>query len=242
MFCPRCARENDDGARFCRRCGLSLRLIPEALEGMRTEDSASGRWKAAWIGGIALLLCAGCASLGYFYDASEFSVPTGIRLFGSYLTGASMFATAAAMAYFMLHPSVQIGYRERIKEMAFGVALLLGAGGVAIGLQTVQLPMLGLALAILMLVVAVPTIVMAGRAVAGAQRRATEEAEEAEEAEEEETHEAESITDRIDARREAWQLEPPPSVVSTALDDAPDVVVPEDAVDTARLPPNRVRD
>jgi len=33
MYCPRCAAQNGDDARFCRVCGANLRLIPQALTG-----------------------------------------------------------------------------------------------------------------------------------------------------------------------------------------------------------------
>jgi hypothetical protein len=33
MFCPKCAAQNLDGARYCRSCGANLSLIPQALSG-----------------------------------------------------------------------------------------------------------------------------------------------------------------------------------------------------------------
>ncbi len=33
MFCPKCATENIDGARFCRSCGIDVSLVPQALAG-----------------------------------------------------------------------------------------------------------------------------------------------------------------------------------------------------------------
>jgi hypothetical protein len=33
MFCPKCATQNLDGARFCRSCGLDISLIPQAMTG-----------------------------------------------------------------------------------------------------------------------------------------------------------------------------------------------------------------
>lgn len=33
MFCPKCAAENIEGARFCRSCGSDISLVPHALSG-----------------------------------------------------------------------------------------------------------------------------------------------------------------------------------------------------------------
>ena len=33
MFCPKCATQNVDGARFCRVCGANISLVPQALSG-----------------------------------------------------------------------------------------------------------------------------------------------------------------------------------------------------------------
>lgn len=33
MFCPKCATQNMDGARFCRSCGLDISLVPQAMTG-----------------------------------------------------------------------------------------------------------------------------------------------------------------------------------------------------------------
>ena len=33
MYCPKCAAQNGDDARFCRVCGINLSLIPQALTG-----------------------------------------------------------------------------------------------------------------------------------------------------------------------------------------------------------------
>ncbi|MFL6228411.1 MAG: zinc ribbon domain-containing protein [Pyrinomonadaceae bacterium] len=33
MFCPKCAAQNVDDAKFCRACGADIRLVPHALTG-----------------------------------------------------------------------------------------------------------------------------------------------------------------------------------------------------------------
>lgn len=34
MFCPRCATQNLDDAKFCRACGADVHLVPQALAGL----------------------------------------------------------------------------------------------------------------------------------------------------------------------------------------------------------------
>lgn len=51
MYCPRCAVQNVDDARFCRACGADISLIPQALTGRlperyvapATDDELEGR-------------------------------------------------------------------------------------------------------------------------------------------------------------------------------------------------------
>src|SRR5713226_1150242 len=33
MYCPKCATQNIDNAKFCRQCGVNLSLVPQALSG-----------------------------------------------------------------------------------------------------------------------------------------------------------------------------------------------------------------
>ena len=40
MFCPKCATQNMDNARFCRACGADISLVPGALAGRRPEAPA----------------------------------------------------------------------------------------------------------------------------------------------------------------------------------------------------------
>lgn len=47
MFCPKCAEQNLDDAKFCRACGANVALVPQALSGSlptaaNTERHASG--------------------------------------------------------------------------------------------------------------------------------------------------------------------------------------------------------
>lgn len=34
MFCPRCAADNQDDAKYCRACGADIHLVPQALAGL----------------------------------------------------------------------------------------------------------------------------------------------------------------------------------------------------------------
>jgi hypothetical protein len=37
MYCPKCATQNADDAKFCRSCGANLSLVPQALTGQLPE-------------------------------------------------------------------------------------------------------------------------------------------------------------------------------------------------------------
>lgn len=37
MFCPKCATQNLEGAKFCRSCGTNVSLVPQALSGQLPE-------------------------------------------------------------------------------------------------------------------------------------------------------------------------------------------------------------
>lgn len=38
MYCPQCAVQNLDDAKFCRACGADIRLVPQALQGKLDEE------------------------------------------------------------------------------------------------------------------------------------------------------------------------------------------------------------
>lgn len=41
MFCPKCATQNMEGARFCRACGADISLVPQAMSGRLPEAQAA---------------------------------------------------------------------------------------------------------------------------------------------------------------------------------------------------------
>jgi hypothetical protein len=49
MFCPKCATQNLDDARFCRSCGIDISLVPQAMTGQlaarlsAVDDTRHGR-------------------------------------------------------------------------------------------------------------------------------------------------------------------------------------------------------
>ena len=48
MFCPKCAAQNADDAKFCRACGADISLVPQAITGrlaerLAAEDEKGGR-------------------------------------------------------------------------------------------------------------------------------------------------------------------------------------------------------
>jgi hypothetical protein len=46
MYCPRCATQNIDIAKFCRSCGANLSLVPQALSGHLPEGPSDTIEKA----------------------------------------------------------------------------------------------------------------------------------------------------------------------------------------------------
>lgn len=40
MFCPRCAADNQDDAKYCRACGADIHLVPGALAGLLRAETA----------------------------------------------------------------------------------------------------------------------------------------------------------------------------------------------------------
>lgn len=42
MFCPRCAAQNTEEAKFCRSCGTDISLVPQAVSGALAERLAAG--------------------------------------------------------------------------------------------------------------------------------------------------------------------------------------------------------
>ena len=41
MFCPKCATQNQDDAKFCRSCGTDISLVPQAVTGALAERLAA---------------------------------------------------------------------------------------------------------------------------------------------------------------------------------------------------------
>ena len=46
MFCPRCAAQNTEEAKFCRSCGADISLVPQAVSGALAERLAAGEGDA----------------------------------------------------------------------------------------------------------------------------------------------------------------------------------------------------
>ena len=45
MFCPRCAADNLDDAKYCRACGADIHLVSQALAGLLPSDAARASGK-----------------------------------------------------------------------------------------------------------------------------------------------------------------------------------------------------
>lgn len=62
MICPKCNRENEDGALFCRHCGSSMNLVPEK------ESNTSSVLILVWIIAVAILTIISDLHRIFFYD------------------------------------------------------------------------------------------------------------------------------------------------------------------------------
>ena len=49
MYCPRCAAQNLDDAKFCRGCGTSLESVALALSGQYQPAAESGEYPKDWL-------------------------------------------------------------------------------------------------------------------------------------------------------------------------------------------------
>jgi hypothetical protein len=226
MYCPICAKNAPEGAGFCRKCGIDLRLIPQALAGERLDEKEVMGWSGStWYVLLSLVMAyASIGSVGLFGSGSW------IFAVSLFLAGVTFFAAAAVSAYLKLHPSVQIGYVERVRDVvvAFGVVFASVGGVLASQLAGLALPWW---VALLAPVLVGPKIVQTLGTLYGAEREAIEQLDDESE---EEGSVAEATTTWLAERRAAWQLAPPPSIVSMRVDTA--AVEGEDARVTARLP------
>ncbi len=49
MFCPRCAVQNLDDAKFCRGCGTNLESVALALSGQQLPSKSNAETKESWL-------------------------------------------------------------------------------------------------------------------------------------------------------------------------------------------------
>ena len=215
MYCPNCAKNLAEGSRFCRTCGLDVRPVRDTMEGWSGDQRGTPGWIRTVI--IVVFSFAFCA-MAFVFGArpDRWAMPV-----STYLGGIAWFAFGAVIAYLKLHPSVQIGYHERIKELIVGFAFVFAGGAIALGAQLAGVSTIGLMLFGLIGCAAIPSIVSAGRVIVRAQRALGDDEDE----EDEEADSPVSTTGMIAQRQAAWQLSPPPSIVP---DDGPH--------DTAELP------
>jgi hypothetical protein len=114
MYCPRCAVQNLDDAKFCRACGADIRLVPQALQG--TLPAAS---EHAWRGEIAKRRKEKKRSPATV-DAALKDIFGGIGLFIIFLVGLFVFRGAFWLTVWFIIPA--------LASVGEGIGKLIRAG------------------------------------------------------------------------------------------------------------------
>ncbi|HLL14886.1 MAG TPA: zinc ribbon domain-containing protein [Pyrinomonadaceae bacterium] len=100
MYCPRCAVQNLDDAKFCRACGADIRLVPQALQGtLHAALDRPAEGKAARHGKKKKRAPA-------TVDAGLKSIFTGVGLFIIFLIGLFVFRGAFWLTIWFIIPAL----------------------------------------------------------------------------------------------------------------------------------------
>ena len=100
MYCPRCAVQNLDDAKFCRACGADISLVPHALQGtLHAAFDRPGGAKAARRG-------KGKKRAPATVDGGLKSIFTGFGLFIIFLTGLFVFRGAFWLTIWFIIPAL----------------------------------------------------------------------------------------------------------------------------------------
>ena len=136
MFCPGCAAENGDNSRFCRRCGIDISLVPQALshalpDVSQREDGASqyavkieSSLKKSFIGLFFLLMFLSIA-IGFGY---VFYLPTALAPFFAVLFLLGLGGANFAMYTIWLPEQYTTDCRGSAFAFATSVGRFAGAG------------------------------------------------------------------------------------------------------------------
>ncbi len=114
MFCPKCAAQNVDDAKYCRACGTDISLVPQALtgpfEGEGCGPGKSGRGRAS-VEGVVQHVFMG---LGFLFVAFA------IKTWGRSIGGHAWWFWMLIPAFSMLGRGVALHFRlkEEQKRLA----------------------------------------------------------------------------------------------------------------------------
>ena len=231
MYCPGCANENANDVRFCRRCGLDVSKVPSALEHGLPEGGIRTDW--TWVAVMALLGLVFCSASLVLAPSSGPDVRTGV---GFYVSGAVWLATVASVSLMKLHPSVRIRHDFDLRKLMLGLAVVLIGGGMLVASRFVGMTLLTIGA----LGCALVGFSLFGRLLPRVVRAQYESWKDVRtgvpdmSVPDEVSGEA-SITQRLEQKRDGWQLAAPPSVVplpSTDNDEEPT----RRLADTGKLP------
>ena len=135
MYCPRCAVQNLDDAKFCRACGADIHLVPQALQGtLRAASDKPARDAGA-------KLCEEKTRSPATVDGGLRDIFKGLGLFIIFLTGLFVFRGAFWVTIWFIIPALAsvgegIGQliRAQQEQARLPAAPYVGGGDVRAGL------------------------------------------------------------------------------------------------------------
>ena len=104
MFCPKCAAQNVDDAKFCRSCGADISLVPQALTGKFEGEGCGPRKNGKERASMENVVQTAFMGLGFLFVA--FAIKTWGRSIGGHawwfwmlIPAFSMLGRAAALYF-----------------------------------------------------------------------------------------------------------------------------------------------